>query len=169
MRGFKIIGLAILWIGSVWAQSVPSQSQSMENTLDAGLPAQWWRRPLLAERLGLSADQQKKMDDVFFESRLKLIDLNASLEKEEMRLEPLVAMDRPDEAKIRTQIDRIAQARAELEKANSYLLLGIRLILSPEQWKGLQAGSGGPRARRLRDQSETSPASSTTPHPKKFN
>ena len=167
MRGFKIIGLAILWLGSVWAQSVPSQS--MENTLQAGLQAQWWKRPALAERLGLSADQQKKMDDVFFESRLKLIDLNATLEKEETRLEPLVAMDRPDEAKVRAQIDRIAQARAELEKANAYLLLGIRLILSPEQWKSLQAGGSGPRARRIRDQSETSPGSSTSPHPKKFN
>jgi len=93
----------------------------------------------MVQKLGLTADQQKKMDEIFQESRLKLIDLNATLQKEEVILEPLIAADQPDEGKILAQIDRVAQGRAELEKANARMLLGIRRVLSAEQWKKLSA------------------------------
>jgi Spy/CpxP family protein refolding chaperone len=89
------------------------------------------------------------MDEIFQQHRLKLIDLNASLQKEEAILEPLVEADQPDESKIVAQIDRVAQSRAELEKANARMLLGIRRVLNPDQWKKLQAeaprGGPGPR------------------------
>jgi Spy/CpxP family protein refolding chaperone len=129
----------------------------LENTLPGGASGRWWYNPQTAARLSLTPDQQKKMDDVFQQSRLKLIDLTAALDKEEAILEPLLEADQPDAPKIRAQIDRIAQARAELEKANANMLLGIRLILTPDQWKGLQSSGGaGPRARRLKDMSSDS-------------
>ena len=56
-------------------------------------------------------------------------------------MEPLVAAESPDEAKIVAQIDKVAQARAELEKANARMLLGIRRLLTPEQWNQLKTGS----------------------------
>jgi Spy/CpxP family protein refolding chaperone len=105
--------------------------------LQTGLPDRWWKNSATAQSLGLTADQQKKMDDTFQQYRLKLIDLNAALEKEEVTLEPLVAAEPLDESKIATQIDRVAQARAELEKANGRMLLGIRKQLTPEQWTKL--------------------------------
>jgi Spy/CpxP family protein refolding chaperone len=111
--------------------------------LQTGMPDRWWRDPSTAQSLGLTADQQQKMDDVFQPYRLKLIDLNASLEKEEITLEPLVAADQPDEGKIATEIDRVAQARAELEKANGRMLLGIRKILTQDQWSKLQTEPRG--------------------------
>ena len=54
-----------------------------------------------------------------------------------------MSADTPDEPKILAQIDRVAQARAELEKANARLLLGIRRVLTPDQWKKLQADTPG--------------------------
>ena len=63
--------------------------------------------------------------------------LNAALEKEEIMMEPRVSADQVDEAKVAAEIDRIAQARAELEKANGRMLLGIRKQLTPEQWNKL--------------------------------
>jgi Spy/CpxP family protein refolding chaperone len=107
--------------------------------LQTGLPDRWWKNAATAQSLGLTADQQKKMDDVFQQYRLKLIDLNAALEKEEVMLEPLVAAEPLDEPKVTAQIDRVAQARAELEKANGRMLLGIRKQLTPEQWNKLQS------------------------------
>jgi periplasmic protein CpxP/Spy len=106
-----------------------------------GPRGKWWSDPATAQRLGLTADQQKRMDEIFQESRLKLIDLSAALRKQEAILEPLLAADRPDETKILSQIDSIAQARVELEKANARMLLGIRNVLTPDQWKRLQAES----------------------------
>jgi Spy/CpxP family protein refolding chaperone len=92
----------------------------------------------------LTPDQQKKMDDLFNQSRLKLIDLSAALQKEEAIMEPLLAADRPDETRILLQIDRIAQARAELEKSNARMLLGIRSVLTQDQWKRLQTDERPP-------------------------
>jgi Spy/CpxP family protein refolding chaperone len=100
-------------------------------------------------RLGLSADQQKRIDTLFQQDRLKLIDLTASVEKEEATLEPLLEVDQPDEKSVLAQIDRIAQARAELEKADARMLLGFRRVLSADQWRRLQAESRtGPRRDR---------------------
>jgi Spy/CpxP family protein refolding chaperone len=98
----------------------------------------WWDNPALSDRIGLTEEQKKKMDDVFQASRIKLIDLRASLEKEEATLDPLMESATPDDSKLLPQIDRVAQARAELEKADARLLLGLRHVLSPQQWQTLQ-------------------------------
>jgi hypothetical protein len=52
---------------------------------------------------------------------------------------PLIRDDQPNEARILAQIDKLAQARAELEKANARYLLAIRSKLTPEQWKQVEA------------------------------
>jgi periplasmic protein CpxP/Spy len=105
-----------------------------------GVPGgKWWTRPEMAQRLGLAADQVKKMDETFQQFRLKLIDLRASVQKEDAIMDPLIGAEQPDESKIVAQIDKIAQARAELEKTNARMLLGIRRILTQEQWRKLKA------------------------------
>lgn len=73
-----------------------------------------------------------------------MIDLTAAVEKEEAMLEPLLAVEQPDEKKVLGQIDKIAEARAELEKANAAMLLGFRRVLSSDQWVKLQAEPSGP-------------------------
>src|ERR1035438_3977619 len=108
----------------------------MERAMPQG---RWWNNPQMVQKLSLTSDQQKKMDDIFQQNRLRLIDLNANTQREEVTMEPLMAADTPDEPKILAQIDKIAQARAELEKANARFLLGIRRILTQEQWKKLRA------------------------------
>jgi periplasmic protein CpxP/Spy len=110
----------------------------MERAFRMGPRGRWWDNPDIAQKLGLSADQQKKMDDIFQQSRLKLIDEHAAVEKEETILEPLLSADQPDEARILAQIDKVAQSRAELEKANARMLLGLRGVLTTAQWKTLQ-------------------------------
>jgi Spy/CpxP family protein refolding chaperone len=93
----------------------------------------------MVEKLNLTDDQRKSMDSTFLAHRETLIDLRASLEKAELAMEPLMGQDSPNEGQILAQIDRVAQARAELEKANARFLLEIRGKLSPDQWKQLQA------------------------------
>jgi Spy/CpxP family protein refolding chaperone len=138
----------------------------MERAFRMGPRGRWWDNTDIAQKLGLSTDQQKKMDDIFQQSRLKLIDQHAAVEKEETILEPLLAAEQPDEAHILAQIDKVAQSRAELEKANARMLLGLRGVLTTAQWKTLQTlgpppgdrsgrhrpdDAGGPRGRRAPD------------------
>jgi Spy/CpxP family protein refolding chaperone len=98
----------------------------------------WWNNPKLVERLKLTDEQRKSMDGILLDHREKLIDLRAGLQKAELSLEPLIQDDQPNEAKILAGIDRVAQARAELEKANARYLLALRGKLTPEQWKMVQ-------------------------------
>jgi len=107
--------------------------------LRMGPPGRWWDNPDFAQKLSISTDQQKKMDDIFNASRLKLIDLFAAVQKEEAIMEPLVSADPPDDNKVLAQIDRVAQARAELEKGHARMLLDIRRQLTHDQWVQLQA------------------------------
>src|SRR5262249_55775395 len=102
--------------------SAQDPHSAMEATLQGGLSGRWWTNQRIIDRLGLTPDQQKRMDAIFQQNRLKLIDLTAGLDKEEALLEPLMA-DQPDVSGIRSQIDRIVQARSELEKVNANMLL----------------------------------------------
>ncbi|QNI37580.1 Spy/CpxP family protein refolding chaperone [Edaphobacter albus] len=102
-------------------------------------PGMWWKNPDIVQKITLSQDQQKRMDDIFQQSRLQLIDLKANVEKQEVMLEPMLSANPPDTNKVLGQIDKVASARAELEKANAKMLLGIRGVLSADQWTKLQA------------------------------
>jgi Spy/CpxP family protein refolding chaperone len=122
------------------ASPIRQEQPALERAL--GVPGgKWWARPEMVQKLGLTADQTKKMDDIFQQHRLKLIDLHAVVQKEDAIMEPLIGAEQPDEAKIVAQIDKIVQARAELEKANARMLLGIRRLLTPEQWVKLKQAS----------------------------
>src|SRR5580658_3023932 len=51
------------------AETSASLKQSSGGLL-TGLPDRWWKTPATAQSLGLTTDQQKKMDDVFQQYRL---------------------------------------------------------------------------------------------------
>ena len=97
----------------------------------------WWKNPAIVQRLSLTADQTKKMDDIVEHSRLDLIDLRANLEKQQVMLGPIMDANPVDTAKASIQIDKVANARADLEKANAKMLLSIRGVLTPDQWTKL--------------------------------
>ena len=112
-----------------------------ERSLRASPEGRPWIDPAAMRRLGLTSEQQGRIDGLLQQHRLKLIDLSAALQREEALLDPMLDQDPPDESKILVQTDRVAQARAELEKANGRLLLGFRRVLNQDQWKKLHEGA----------------------------
>lgn len=103
-----------------------------------GEHGRWWNNPKIIEKLNLTDDQRKAMDDIYQQHREQLIDLRAAVEKAEVAMEPLVRADQPNESAVLAQIDKVAQARAELEKANARFLFELRAKLTPDQWKQVQ-------------------------------
>jgi transcriptional regulator with XRE-family HTH domain len=101
-------------------------------------PGKWWKDSELMRKIGVSDEQVQKIEKIFQDHRLQLIDLHAALEKQEAILEPLIEADQPDEAQVIAQIDKVAQARANLEKSNAQMLLAIRRVLTVDQWKKLR-------------------------------
>jgi protein CpxP len=101
--------------------------------------AQWWKSPRVAQAIGLTDAQKQKMDDIYQQHKLKLIDLQATLDKQEVLLQPLIEADQPDQAKTFAQIDAVVDARAALEKADARMLFDLRSNLTTDQWKKLKA------------------------------
>jgi periplasmic protein CpxP/Spy len=99
----------------------------------------WWKNSEIVSKLQLSEEQARKISQTFLDHRLKLIDLRADLDKQELRLQPLLDLDQPDTSKVGAQIDLITAARGRLEKENAMMMLDIRRWLSVEQWKKLKS------------------------------
>ncbi|HEY3704128.1 MAG TPA: Spy/CpxP family protein refolding chaperone [Terracidiphilus sp.] len=137
-----------------------------------GAHGRWWNDPDVIQKLNLNDDQRKAMDDILQKHREKLIDLHASVDKTELAMQPLLSEDQPNESAVLAQIDKIAQARAELEKANARFLLALRAKLTPDQWKQLQTmredrhpqGPDG-RPMRHRGSPDGAPGAPSTPPP----
>lgn len=160
-----VMGIALLAVaGSAGAQAGPGFGEHrppMERMMGARGPhGRWWNDQAVIDRLKLTDDQRKAMDQILLDHREKLVDLRGDVEKSELTLEPLVNADQPNESAILAQIDKVAQARAELEKANARFLLALRAKLTPDQWKELQAmhreHRDGMRHREWRDRGRDS-------------
>lgn len=123
----------------------PSRGPSRDGQHQIDSSGIWWNNRALVARLGLTDSQQKQIDQIVQQSRLRLIDLRAALAKHELLLEPMLAEEHPQESQVLPQIDRVAAARADLERANARMLFEIRLVLTPEQWKQLQSQPQHPR------------------------
>jgi len=126
-------------------------------------PMKFWNNSEIATKINLTDDQKQKLETTFTNYRLKLIDQRAAVEREEVKLQPLVESDKLDEAAITRQIDSLISARGQLERSSALMGVQIRKVLSTEQWKqlkdmhalgfgfghgaGMGGGQGGPGGR----------------------
>ena len=117
-------------------QGFASRRPPVEQALGAqSAEGRWWNKQRMIDQLKLTDDQRKAMDQIFYDHRAKLIDLQATLKKAELAMQPLMAADQPDAKAISAEIDKVVAARGELERANAHFLLDIRVKLTPDQWK----------------------------------
>jgi periplasmic protein CpxP/Spy len=123
---------------------------SMGPGMGRGPMGKWWTNSALVQKLGLNDTQVQKIEKIFQDHRTQLIDLRANVAKAEATMEPLVEAEHPNEAQVTAQIDKIAQARANLEKSNALMLLAIRQVLTVDQWKQLRGQRGMGRMDRPR-------------------
>jgi Spy/CpxP family protein refolding chaperone len=106
---------------------------TMRGGLQVGPPGRWWDDKHFAKDLRLHPDQQKRMDQIFDQNRSSLLKSLDVLQGEESKMEALVRAPVLDEPTLFAEIDRVAQARAALEKANTHYLLQIRAEMTPDQ------------------------------------
>ena len=106
--------------------------------LQRGPAGRWWDDTQYARSVGLTGDQQRRMDGVFSENRSTLIANLDNLRKAEARLSALSTTDHPSESALNTEIQSVAQARADLEKANTHLLLQLRNEMTQAQLNKLE-------------------------------
>jgi protein CpxP len=108
-----------------------------------GGPHKWWKDSETVKQLQLTDGQATQIEQTFTDSKMRLIDMMASLQKEELKLETLINADQPNENAVSNQVDQVVQARGKLEKEHAMMMLNIRRLLSLDQWKKLQSIDGG--------------------------
>lgn len=77
------------------------------------------------------------MDEILNANKNTLLTLYSNLKHEEDRLSSMSREDLQDESKVFAGIDRVAQARADLEKASAHTLLQLRKELDAQQLEQL--------------------------------
>ena len=109
-------------------------------TLAADLPpGKWWRRPEIAQSLGLTAEKQDKLENVWRAASGDLIDFKGEVEKQNIALR--TELDRPalDRAAVQKAAARLNIARGRLFERELMMLVDMRGVLTDAQWSRMRA------------------------------
>ena len=126
----KILGviLVVIWVFAPLvsiAQEIP--------------PGKWWLIPRLSNQLELSNEEKRDLDDLFVNSRRKLIDLKGALERERFELENLLEKETLNEMAVMEQFEKLEKARSDLAGERFRFLLQARKILGFERYQRLKS------------------------------
>jgi Spy/CpxP family protein refolding chaperone len=108
----------------------------------------WWKRPRIADQIGLTAEQSERIEKIFRASRPHLIDLKADLEKKQLGLQTALDDKAADRRDVEKRIDDVENARKDLQKARAMMILDMKQVLNPEQWNKLVQNREEARQRR---------------------
>lgn len=101
-------------------------------------PGKWWEDQRLAERVGLSAEQQQQIRDLVYEGARRMIDLKAAVDLAGLDLAEVVNSSDFDPQVVREAYAAFQTARKKLENERFEMLLDVRQVLTTEQWQKLQ-------------------------------
>lgn len=118
---------------------------------ELGMPhGAWWQRAAVVKQIGLTEEQQQKIQRAFLEHRKKMIRLRGEIEIQELELEPLLSAKKLDAGKLAKVIDAVEKLRSKMSRERMEMLLTIRKTISAEQYEKLKGlrGRRGSRQRR---------------------
>jgi Spy/CpxP family protein refolding chaperone len=105
----------------------------------------WWQSDYYIKELGLTAEQTRRMEEIFQGALPTLKVQMTTLEEAEAKFERLV--ERGDDNQVMEQVNLVEAARADLNKTRTLMLLGMRKVLTSNQWArftALQAAQNQP-------------------------
>ena len=111
----------------------PGTSSQSPNIQHFGPVGRWWDDKSVVHAIGLSNEQQKKMDVIFNANKPAILAAYKSYLAEQAKLDALSKQSQVDQSRMFAAIDAVSQAKASLEKANTLMLLQIRQQMEPDQ------------------------------------
>lgn len=93
----------------------------------------WWKDEAVQKRLVLSADQSRRLDEIFVQSLPALRSGMRRLESAEQDLTALIERSVEEDGPVVRQLELVESVRAELNKSRTLMLLQMRRVLSPDQ------------------------------------
>jgi Spy/CpxP family protein refolding chaperone len=101
-------------------------------TLPVAAQGKWWQSEEYRRELRLSAEQSKRLEDIFQAAVPTLKSLKKTLDQAESEFERL--LERGDDGSVMDQVERVEAARAELNKSHTLMMLKMKRVLTGDQW-----------------------------------
>lgn len=98
----------------------------------------WWRLPQIAEKLNLTNEQRRQLDELFFTNRRKLIEMKSILERERLELDSVFNREPIDEEGIMAHFRRLEAARHRLATERFKYLIAVRKIVGIDRFQRLE-------------------------------
>lgn len=92
----------------------------------------WWQSAPYKKELGLTAEQTRRIEEIFQQALPRLKVQKTILDEAEAKFERLV--ERGDDSTVMEQVNVVEAARAELNKTRTLMLLDMRKVLTRDQW-----------------------------------
>ncbi|MGZ7081051.1 MAG: periplasmic heavy metal sensor [Thermoanaerobaculia bacterium] len=124
-RALILTALTLLFVTTASAQQLP--------------PGRWWRVPKIVDTLGLSQDQQNRLEAIFRTAASDLIDRKAEVEKQNIVLRGELDQQQLDRQAIRAAGAKLNDARSRLFERELMMLVDMRGVLSDAQWSRLRS------------------------------
>lgn len=98
----------------------------------------WNNSQTCIEKLNLSEEQEKKINDIRFTHQEKIIDLNTKIRKNQLEIKKMISGDKMNETDIMKLADISSEIRSEIHKSKIKMWFDVNNILNDEQkivWK----------------------------------
>ena len=92
----------------------------------------WWQSDQYKRELGLTAEQSKRLEDIFQAAIPKLKADKKALDLAEAEFEKL--LERGDDGSVMDQVERVEAARALMNKDHTLMMLAMKKVLTADQW-----------------------------------
>lgn len=131
-------------------------------TLSAGQQGfKWWQSDHYKKELGLTAEQTRRMEEIFQKAMPQLKVKKSALDEAEAKFERLV--EKGEDAAVMEQINVVEAARADLNKGRTLMLYGMRKTMTRDQWGKFTALHQA----ALQQQQQQPPPASPSPAPER--
>jgi|SaaInl8_200m_RNA_FD_contig_41_1276850_length_728_multi_12_in_0_out_0_2 Spy/CpxP family protein refolding chaperone len=95
----------------------------------------WWKMPKISEKLNLTKSQKEELNDLYVQSKRKLIDIKSKLEKERFELEQLMESEKLNESSCMDQFTKIIELRSKIGTERFKFILQVRKLLGSEKFQ----------------------------------
>jgi hypothetical protein len=93
----------------------------------------WWDDKSVVKAVGLSQDQQKKMDDIFDANKSAIVSSYKTFLAEQAKLDKINKDAHSDQTTVIAAKDAVSKARAALQKATGQMLSQIKQQMDASQ------------------------------------
>lgn len=99
----------------------------------------WWYSENIVKKLDLTKGEINLLDNIYTQSRRKLIELKSEVEKERFEYETLMESEDMKESEVMSQAKKLETVRAKLSTERSRFLLEVRKVLGAERFRKLKS------------------------------